>query len=135
MKHLEWILDCTCKFPTTLVRTTGVEKKIKFHKYFTIYMAESNFLPSTESVQYAASLAANHELLGERSFSFKRSVFRDFPDSLLLLLLLLLSRFSRVRLCVTPRTAAHQASPSLGFSRQEHWSGLPFPSPMHESEK
>ena len=26
-------------------------------------------------------------------------------------------------------------SPSLGFARQEHWSGLPFPSPMHESEK
>ena len=50
-------------------------------------------------------------------------------------LLLLLSRFSRVRLCVTPWTAAHQAPPSLGFSRQEHWSGLPFPSPMHESEK
>ena len=50
-------------------------------------------------------------------------------------LLLLLSRFSRVRLCATPETAAHQAPPSLGFSRQEHWSGLPFPSPMHESEK
>ena len=48
---------------------------------------------------------------------------------------LLLSRFSRVRLCVTPQTEAHQASLSLGFSRQEHWSGLPFPSPMHESEK
>ena len=54
---------------------------------------------------------------------------------LLLLLLLLLSRFSCVRLCATPSTAAHQAPPSLGFSRQEHWSGLPFPSPMHESEK
>ena len=53
---------------------------------------------------------------------------------LLLLLLLLLSRFSRVRLCATPQTVAHQAPPSLGFSRQEHWSGLPFPSPMHESE-
>ena len=51
------------------------------------------------------------------------------------LLLLLLSCFSRVWLCATPQTAAHQASPSLGFSRQEHWSGLPFPSPMHESEK
>ena len=51
------------------------------------------------------------------------------------LLLLLLSRFSRVRLCATPLTAAHQAPPTLGFSRQEHWSGLPFPSPMHESEK
>ena len=32
-------------------------------------------------------------------------------------------------------TAAHQAPQSLGFSRKEHWSGLPFPSPMHESEK
>ena len=51
-----------------------------------------------------------------------------------LLLLLLLSRFSRVRLCATPQTAAHQAPPSLGFSRQEHWSGLPFSSPMLESE-
>ena len=54
---------------------------------------------------------------------------------LLLLLLLLLSHISRVRLYATPQTAAHQAPPSLGFSRQEHWSGLPFPSPMHESEK
>ena len=51
------------------------------------------------------------------------------------LLLLLLSRFSRVRLCATPETAAHQAPPSLGFSRQEHWSGLPFPSPVNEGEK
>ena len=49
--------------------------------------------------------------------------------------MLLLSHFSRVRLCVIPWTAAHQAPPSLGFSRQEHWSGLPFPSPMCESEK
>ena len=47
----------------------------------------------------------------------------------MLLLLLLLSHFSRVRLCATPETAAHKASLSLGFSRQEHWSGLPFPSP------
>ena len=45
----------------------------------------------------------------------------------MLLLLLLLSRFSHVRLCATPETAAHQAPLSLGFSRQEQWSGLPFP--------
>ena len=51
------------------------------------------------------------------------------------LLLLLLSRFSCARLCATPQMVAHQIPPSLGFSRQEHWSGLPFPSPMHESEK
>ena len=49
--------------------------------------------------------------------------------------ILLLSHFSRVRLCATPQTAAHQAPPSLGFSRQEYWSGVPFPSPMQESEK
>ena len=36
--------------------------------------------------------------------------------------------FSRVRLFATPWTVAHQAPPSMGFSRQEYWSGLPFPS-------
>ena len=43
-----------------------------------------------------------------------------------------------LQLCPTlcdPIDSSHQAPPSLGFSRQEHWSGLPFPSPMHESEK
>ena len=46
---------------------------------------------------------------------------------LMLLLLLLLTRFSRVRLCVTPWTVAHQAPPSLGFSRQEHgWVAISF---------
>ena len=54
----------------------------------------------------------------------------NFPGSLLLLL----SRFSHARLYVTLQTAAHQAPLSLGFSRQEHCSGLPFPSPKHESE-
>ena len=36
---------------------------------------------------------------------------------------------SRVQLSATPWTAAHQAPPSMGFSRQEYWSGLPLPSP------
>ena len=36
---------------------------------------------------------------------------------------------SRVRLLATPWTAAHQAPPSMGFSRQEYWSGVPSPSP------
>ena len=49
---------------------------------------------------------------------------------ILSVLLLLLSCFSFVRLCATPQMAAHQAPPSLGFSRREHWSGLPFPSPI-----
>ena len=37
---------------------------------------------------------------------------------------------SRVRLLATPWTAAHQAPPSMGFSRQEYWSGVPLPSPL-----
>ena len=37
---------------------------------------------------------------------------------------------SRVRLFTTPWTAAYQASPSMGFSRQEYWSGVPLPSPI-----
>ena len=48
-----------------------------------------------------------------------------------MLLLLLLSCFSYVRLCATTLTAAHQDPLSLGFSRQEHWSGLAFSSPTH----
>ena len=66
---------------------------------------------------------------------FLKQVHFGLPGHPRSLLLLLLSRFSRVRLCVTPETAADQAPLSLGFSRQEHWSGLPFPSPTHESEK
>ena len=52
---------------------------------------------------------------GEEKENRAKEIFEE-------LLLLLLSRFSRVRLCATPETAAHQAPPSLGFSRQEHWS-------------
>ena len=66
-----------------------------------------------------------------RTVMYKVNQKNTFP----LLLLLLLSRFSHVRLCATPEMAAHQAPLSLGFSRQEHWSGLPSSSPMHESEK
>ena len=67
----------------------------------------------------------------------KKNLYKSFHPSILNkdIAILLLSRFSRVQLCATPQTAAHQAPLSLGFSRQEHWSGLPFPSPMRESEK
>ena len=64
-----------------------------------------------------------------------RKVWADEVFYSTAMLLLLLRHFSRVQLCETPQTAAHQAPLSLGFSRQEHWSGLPFPSPLHKSEK
>ena len=80
----------------------------------------------------ADSLPLSHQ---ENPFTSRSPICIQYSPFPLLLLLLLLSRVSRVRLCATPKMAAHQALPSLGFSRQECWSGLPFPSPMHESEK
>ena len=50
----------------------------------------------------------------------------DDEDDFYRVMMLLLSRFSRVRLCATPKTAAHQAPLYLGFSRQEHWRGCHF---------
>ena len=44
---------------------------------------------------------------------------------LMIRMLLLLSHFSHVQLCATPEMAAHQAPPSMGFSMQEYWSGVP----------
>ena len=63
------------------------------------------------------------------SFNKKINQFKIKKNVYIAINAMLLSRFSYVRLCATPETAAHQAPPSLGFSRQEHWSGLPFPSP------
>ena len=80
---------------------------------------------------WGSKITADHDC----SHEIKRCLLLGGKAVTNLLLLLLLSRFSCVRLCETPWTAAHQAPPSLGCSRQEHWSGLPFPSPMYESEK
>ena len=45
------------------------------------------------------------------------------------MVMVMVKSLSRVRLFATPWTAAYQVPPSMGFSRQEYWSGLPFPSP------
>ena len=70
------------------------------------------------------------------SFPVSLTTFASFPlaepfwfSFSVIILLLLLSRFSRVWLCVTPWTAAHEAPPSMGFSSQQYWSGVPLPSP------
>jgi len=56
-------------------------------------------------------------------------VVSDLYFHFVVLMLLQLIRFSRVRLYAALWTAAHQAPLSTGFSRQEYWSRLPFPSP------
>ena len=63
------------------------------------------------------------------------AVINQFTQGPLLALHSLLSKakvksLSSVRLFVTPWTVAHQAPPSMGFSRQEYWSGVPLPSPV-----
>ena len=95
-------------------------------------------VPVSQKRRYKSRDLMGHAKVLEISFELWCVDAKSSPPWCLLSdkqLLLLLSRFSHVRLCVTPETAAHQAPPSLGFSRQEPWSGSPFPSPMHESEK
>ena len=77
-------------------------------------------VPEEEEKEYEKIF---EEIIVENFPSMEKEIVNQVQEALLLLL----SRFSRVRLCVTLL--------SLGFSRQEHWSGLPLPSPMHESEK
>ena len=81
-------------------------------------------------IPWDLSLCGTVELVPWISIQWRiiQTFFRLNP---VLLLLLLLSHFSSVWLCVTPWTAAHQAPQSMRYSRQEYWSGLPFPSPQH----
>ena len=58
-------------------------------------------------------------------------VQRHMVQFLLISFACMLSHFSRVRLCATPWIAAYQAPPSMGFSKQEYWSGVPLPSPIY----
>ena len=61
---------------------------------------------------------------------FSQSTFTKYHSLLNVLHVCVLSRFSRVQLFETLWTVAYQAALSVGFPRQEHWSGLPFPSPV-----
>ena len=85
-----------------------------FHLYNSYYF----FLNTTSSAKfiYRGPIAVLRK-------TFSTTFFK------VILLLLLLSRFSLVQLFVIPWTIAHQAPLSMGFPKQEYWSGLPFPSP------
>ena len=108
-------------------------RRPRFHPWVRKIPWRREWLPTP--VFLPEKFQGQRSLAGYSSCSRKESDTTEQPTLSLWLLLLLLSRFSHVWLCATPETAAHQAPPSLGFSRQEHWSGLPFPSPMHENKK
>ena len=81
--------------------------------------------------RYKTCTGINTSNAKPNEFAYQTHVYcRTILHQALFQVLLLLRRFSRVWLCATPQTAAHQAPLSLGFSKQEHWSGLPFPSPI-----
>ena len=103
------------KFPHWILYLSSKKKKKDINS------EETALKPNTDISMTRTS--ENSEMLSPRSLEK------------ITILLLLLSHFSRVRLFATPETIAHQAPPSLQFPRQEQWSGVPFPSPMHESEK
>ena len=86
------------------------------------FLSQRKAMP--KNAQTTAQLHSSHMLVKYCS-EFTKPGFKS------MLLLLLLSRFSRVRLFATPWTAAYQAPPSMGFSRQEYWSGVPVPSPQN----
>ena len=114
-KVLFSLRDLILKFQTKHSKTPGGNNRsLHYQMEFTVWATVFPSIPKTTCVlQYVTSMN-----------------MRSYWELRPLLLLLLLSHFSHVRLCVTPQTVAHQAPPSLGFSRQEHWSGLPFPSPL-----
>ncbi|KAI4549148.1 hypothetical protein MG293_001478 [Ovis ammon polii] len=66
--------------------------------------------------------------IDSQTFNLKQIVSPVFISTVKVKLL------SHVRFFVTPRTVAYQTSQSMGFSRQEYWSGLPFPSPGDPSD-
>ena len=103
---------------------------IQFHKLFIlIILFNSLSLNVIHVVVFASSVLFFVCYMSHVTFVPILLIYEFFALTEYFLLLLLLSRFSRVRLCATPQTVAHQAPLSLGFSRQEHWSGVPLPSP------
>ena len=117
-----------CEFPSKiLIFTSLIFPTLLSQKHFDLQVQGSNPIRSEVSLSPLGADSLPRRQLWQKTVL----VWQPFWWTRFLLL----SDFSRVWLCATPETAAHQAPPSLGFSRQEHWSGLPVPSPVHESKK
>ena len=131
------VKDFTCQAGNTVLipgQEDPLEKRMAAHS--SILACKIPWMEEPGRLQSVESQRVRHDLVvkQQQQDTTQVSIYKEM-DKEDVLLLLLLSCFSHVRLCAIPQTAAHQAPLSLRFSRQEHWSGLPFPSPMHESEK
>ena len=86
-------------------------------------------IPWTEDpdrLQFMGSQRVGHDRI--TSLSLFKLVRASFIYLFLLIFTVKVKSLSHARLFATPWTVAYQAPPSVGFSRQEYWSGLPFPS-------
>ena len=122
-----------CKFTEQLIKKTGfIHENIPQAFYYLLFSRKTFSECNHYFIRKEYKI---HTWTSKEIHTWKQQRLYHLLILTIFLLLLLLSRFSRVRLCATPQMAAHHAPPSLGFSRQEQWSGLPFPSPFHESRK
>ena len=108
------------------------------HTFVFLPQAGANYWPSAVCKLLSLSYAENSHIGECLYFSLKQFCsYEEWARKTTIqkaygicLLACLLHRFSRVLLCATPWTAAYQAPPSMGFSRQQYWSGVPLPSPV-----
>ena len=90
--------------------------------FFLAYFLSNGILVSGEKLLYNSGSPAWHSVMTHKESHFEEAI----------------AIAKSLQLCLTlcdPIDGSPPGFPSLGFSRQEHWSGLPFPSPVHESEK
>ena len=96
---------------------------IRLHHFLT-----SRWRKKMETVADFIFLGSKITMDGDCSHEIKRHLL--FGRKAMTNLVCMLSHFSHVQLFVTPWTVAHQAPMSMGFSRQEYWSGSSFPTPI-----
>ena len=123
-------------FPSIRVFSNELALLIRWSKYWTFSF---NISPSNEYAGLISfridwfdllAVQGTHKSLLQH-YNLKASVLQHsaFFMALLSMISQLVQLLSHIQLFVTPWTAAHQAPPSMGFSSQEYWSGLPLPSP------
>ena len=91
---------------------------LKFSKVWKVILMNNKSREPLHWLRFRISKKGNYNIIESKIQHLFNNIFKCLLCASNILLLL--SRFSRVQLCATPHTAAHQAPPSLGFSRQEH---------------
>ena len=103
-----------------------------FFQVFVVLIHHNLFLmcfPLTLVWEQSFTMILPQPIPHKRPYIFERSTTEPFPKHMQNILKVKVKSFSLVQFFATPWTVAYHAPPSMGFSRQEYWSGLPFPSP------